>query len=61
MSEGIIIACITASSAVVVAYIGRARRQNSREHGETSTRLDHAIHIMGRVEEKIDNHIEGHK
>lgn len=60
MSEGIIIACITASSAVVVAVVGRARRQNSREHGETSSRLDRAIHIMGRVEQKLDDHIEGH-
>lgn len=55
------VAAITALGAVIVALVERSRRQNSREHGETSHRLDKVLHGLGRVEQKIDGHLTDHR
>lgn len=57
---GVLIALITAVGAVIVAYIERGRRQNTREHGETVHRLDKVIGSVGRIEHKIDEHLDDH-
>lgn len=57
----VLIALITAVGAVTVALIERGRRQNSREHGETVHRLDRVLHGLGRVEEKVDRHLDDHE
>jgi hypothetical protein len=57
---GILIAAVGALGAVLVALIERGRRQNTREHGETVTRLDKVLHGLGRVEQKIDTHLDDH-
>jgi hypothetical protein len=39
---------------VLVAFIGKIGQDNRRDHG--------IVHqTLGRIEEKIDGHIEGHK
>lgn len=57
----VLIAIITAVGAVTVALIERGRRQNTREHGETVARLDTVIGSVGRIEHKIDDHLDDHE
>lgn len=45
---------------VLVALIERSRRQNHREHGDTAGRIDEVSHSLGRIEQKIDSHLDGH-
>lgn len=53
MSEGIILAIVTGGFSVIVALIERMRRENARDHGSNSGKLD-------RIESKIDNHVTDH-
>lgn len=53
MSEGIILAIVTGGFSVIVALIERMRRENARDHGSNSSKLD-------RIESKIDNHVTDH-
>lgn len=48
------VAVITGGFAVVVAMIGKLSRDNRVDHGEVHKTL-------GRIEHKIDTHIEGHE
>lgn len=54
------VAVVTAVGTIVVAAIQSLRKQNSREHQENTGRLDKIIHGLGRVEQKIDHHIDHH-
>ena len=54
------VAIVTAIGTIVVAAIQSLRRQNTREHAENTGRLDKIIHGLGRVEQKIDHHIDNH-
>ena len=53
MSPEVAAAIVTGCFLVLVALIERTRRQNNRDHGENSAKLD-------RIEDKIDGHINDH-
>jgi hypothetical protein len=50
----ILVACVGGGFAVLVALIGKVGYDNKKDHGEVHQTL-------GRIEQKIDGHIEGHK
>lgn len=54
------VAVVTGAFGTLVALIERSRRQNHREHGDTAGRIDGVSHALGRIEHKIDRHIEEH-
>ena len=54
MSDGIIIALIGGGFTVVVALIEVTRRQNNRDHGENSRKLDYLADLFR-------DHLKGHK
>jgi hypothetical protein len=53
MSDVVAAALVTGGFSVVVAMLEWTRRQNNRDHGENSRKLD-------RIEGKIDSHINDH-
>jgi len=53
MKTEIVVALITGGFAVLVAMIGKLSRDNHRDHGEVHKTL-------GRIEHKIDTHLENH-
>lgn len=57
----IAVALITTLGVVTVAMIQSVRHQNTREHGENARRLDRIISSVGRVEGKLDRHIDDHE
>lgn len=56
----ILVALITTLGVITVAMIQSVRHQNSREHGENARRLDRIISSVGRVEGKLDQHLDDH-
>ena len=56
----IAVALISAIGCVLAAMIQSLRRRNGAEHAENAERLDRVIEGIGRVEQKIDNHLENH-
>jgi hypothetical protein len=54
MDTQIMVACIGGGFAVLVALIGKIGSDNKKDHGKVHNTL-------GRIEQKIDGHIEGHK
>lgn len=54
METQIVVACIGGGFAVVVALIGKIGRDNKKDHGQVHQTL-------GRIEQKIDGHIENHR
>jgi hypothetical protein len=48
------VACVGGGFAVLVALISKIGSDNKKDHGEVHNTL-------GRIEQKIDGHIEGHK
>lgn len=48
------VACIGGGFAVVVALIGKIGRDNKKDHGQVHQTL-------GRIEQKIDHHVDNHK
>jgi hypothetical protein len=48
------VACVGGAFAIVVALIGKIGSDNKKDHGKVHQTL-------GRIEQKIDGHIEGHK
>jgi len=71
MMVEIIVTAIGALSAVAVALTEKSRRENKRDHGVVSTKLDMMGKSLGRsidrveesvqrAEEKLDNHINEH-
>ena len=53
MPEIVSAAIVTGAFSVLVAMIERMRRENARDHGSNSGKLD-------RIEQKIDNHVTDH-
>jgi hypothetical protein len=53
MSPEVAAALVTGAFVVLVALIEKTRRDNNRDHGENSVKLD-------RIENKIDGHINDH-
>jgi len=71
MMVELIVAAIGALSAIAVALTEKSRRENKRDHGVVSTKLDMMGKSLGRsidrveesvqrAEEKLDNHINEH-
>lgn len=54
MDTEILVACIGGGFLVLVALIGKIGSDNKKDHGQVHQTL-------GRIEQKIDGHIEGHK
>ncbi len=53
METEIVVSVIGGGFAVLVALISKIGRENKKDHGEVHRTL-------GRIEEKIDNHVENH-
>ena len=60
MSDAVLVAVISGGFAVLVAMIEMSRRQNNRDHGATSAKLDSLLSGHERIESKIDTHINDH-
>jgi len=54
MDTQIVVACVGGCFLVLVALIGKIGSDNKKDHGQVHNTL-------GRIEQKIDGHIEGHK
>jgi hypothetical protein len=54
MATEIVVAVVGGGFAVVVALISKIGIENKKDHGQVHTAL-------GRIEQKIDSHMEGHK
>jgi len=54
MNDGIIIALIGGGFSVIVALLEFMRRQNNRDHGENSKKLDYLADLFR-------DHLKGHK
>jgi hypothetical protein len=50
----IMVACVGGGFAVLVALISKIGSDNKKDHGQVHQTL-------GRIEEKIDNHVENHR
>jgi hypothetical protein len=50
----IMVACVGGAFAVLVALISKIGSDNKKDHGQVHNTL-------GRIEQKIDAHVEGHK
>ena len=53
MNPEVAAAAVTGGFLVLVTLLERTRRENNRDHGENSIKLD-------RIEDKIDGHINDH-
>lgn len=54
MDTEIVVALIGGGFLVLVALIGKIGSDNKKDHGQVQQTL-------GRIEEKIDNHVENHR
>ena len=54
MATELVVACVGGGFAVLVALISKIGSDNKKDHGQVHNTL-------GRIEQKIDGHIEGHK
>lgn len=54
MAVEVMVACVGGGFAIVVALIGKIGSDNKKDHGKVHQTL-------GRIEQKIDGHIENHK
>jgi hypothetical protein len=54
MATEIVVSLVGGGFAVVVALIGKIGYDNKKDHGQVHR-------ILGRIEEKIDNHVENHR
>lgn len=54
MATEIVVAVIGGAFLVLVALIGKIGSDNKKDHGEVHKTL-------GRIEEKIDHHVENHR
>ena len=53
MDVEIVVALVGGGFAVLVALISKIGYENKKDHGQVHQ-------ILGRIEEKIDNHVENH-
>ena len=51
--EGVLVAAIMAVGGTIAALIQRGRKENRSDHGMV-------VEALGRIEEKIDDHIADH-
>lgn len=58
--ETVTVAVISTVGAVLVAMIQTLRKENRRDHGHVSTKLDDLAEGHRRIETKIDTHINDH-
>jgi hypothetical protein len=61
MSDLVMVAVVGAVGSILVALIQRGHKRNSQEHQENAGRLDSILIATGRIEEKIDEHLDNHK
>ncbi len=54
MDAQIVVALVGGGFSVLVALIGKIGYENKKDHGQVHQTL-------GRIEEKIDNHVENHR
>lgn len=54
-------ALITGLFAVLVALIQYGHRRNTKEHADNAERLDGILLGMGRMEQKLDDHLDAHR
>jgi hypothetical protein len=54
MNSEVLVAFVAGGFAVLVALISKIGNDNKKDHGQVHNTL-------GRIEQKIDGHIEGHK
>ena len=54
MDAQIVVALVGGGFAVVVALISKIGSENKKDHGKVHQ-------ILGRIEEKIDNHVQNHR
>ena len=54
MATEIVVSLVGGCFLVLVALIGKVGSDNKKDHGQVHTAL-------GRIEQKIDSHMEGHK
>jgi hypothetical protein len=54
MEVEVVVSLVGGGFAVVVALISKIGRENKKDHGQVHR-------ILGRIEEKIDNHVENHR
>jgi hypothetical protein len=54
MAPQIVVSFVGGGFAVVVALISKIGSDNKKDHGQVHQ-------ILGRIEEKIDNHLEHHE
>jgi sensor domain CHASE-containing protein len=60
MSDAVLVAVIGGGFSVVVALVELMRRQNGRDHGIVTHKLDTLHEGHQRLEAKIDTHINDH-
>lgn len=60
MTEGIAVAMIGLVGVVLSALIQSVRKENRRDHGVVAAKLDNLAMGHGRIESKIDTHINDH-
>jgi hypothetical protein len=56
MSDAVLVAIIGGGFSVAVALLELTRRQNNRDHGRTTDKLDDVLISLQRVEKKTDRH-----
>jgi hypothetical protein len=54
METQVVVSLVGGGFAVVVALISKIGRENKKDHGQVHR-------ILGRIEEKIDSHVENHR
>jgi hypothetical protein len=54
MATELMVACVGGGFAVLVALISKIGSDNKKDHGQVHNTL-------GRIEQKIDGHLENHK
>lgn len=60
MSDTVLVAVVGGGFSVVVALIEWSRRQNTKDHGVVTSKLDTLARGHERLEAKIDTHINDH-
>jgi hypothetical protein len=57
----IIVGSITAVGGIIVAFIQAARKENHQDHAKVESSLFQIGAAIGRVDSKLDRHIEDHE
>lgn len=54
-------AAVTGAFGLLGVLVQRGVRRNSAEHAENAGRLDAVLTATGRIEQKLDDHLENHR